>query len=88
MYIFPKGHYSYADCEPGAVVRVRVRGNVVRIRIDETAIRIRIVVRAANDTAPEGCSTFVRWERTGKRISLSGFDSIHFLDWFYYSPGC
>lgn len=40
-------------CEPGPVVRVRVRGSVVRIRVHETAIRIRIVVRTANDPAVE-----------------------------------
>ncbi len=40
------------ECEPRAVVRVRVRRNVVRVRVNETAIRIRIVVRTANDTAP------------------------------------
>lgn len=40
------------ECEPRAVVRVRVRRNVVRVRVNEAAIRIRIVVRTANDTAP------------------------------------
>ena len=45
--------YNFIVCEPGPVVRVRVRGSVVRIRVHETAIRIRIVVRTANDPAVE-----------------------------------
>lgn len=40
------------ECEPRAVVRVRVRRNVVRVRINETAIRIRVVVRTTDNTAP------------------------------------
>lgn len=49
-------HDHVLECEPRAVVRVRVRGSVIRIRIHETAIRIRIVVRTehspAEDTLP------------------------------------
>lgn len=58
------------ECEPRAVVRVRVRRNVVRIRINETAIRIRVVVSTTNHTAPGTLYLFVlafaereTWER-------------------------
>jgi len=51
-YVVQRGKSFALECEPGAVVRVRIRGNVVRVRVNETAIRIRVVVRTANDTAP------------------------------------
>lgn len=39
------------ECEPRAVVRVRVRRSVIRVRINETVVRIRIVTATTNDTA-------------------------------------
>lgn len=41
------------DCEPRAVVRVRVRRCVIRVRINETVVRIRIVTATTNHTAME-----------------------------------
>jgi hypothetical protein len=46
------------QCEPRAVIRIRVRRSVIRVRVDETAIRVRIVVRPTDAPAMEGSTFF------------------------------